>query len=87
MENKLPNLTHAEVLEALTNSERDVLRMLSEGLDTEAITDKRSVSVGTYYTQLAAIKLKLGVSSRHAAVAVYLNAVHKYPIGASDVAA
>jgi DNA-binding NarL/FixJ family response regulator len=56
--------------ERLTSREREVLRMLTEGLRAEEIAEHSYVSISTVRTQIRAVLTKLGVSSQLAAVAM-----------------
>ncbi len=54
----------------LTAREREVLRLLTEGLTTDELADQLFISPRTATTHLTRIMAKLGVASRTAAVAV-----------------
>jgi DNA-binding NarL/FixJ family response regulator len=59
-----------EMLEALTSREKEVLRMLSEGLGNKQIAARLKISEHTAKFHVASIFGKLGVSSRAEAVAI-----------------
>jgi DNA-binding NarL/FixJ family response regulator len=59
-----------EMLEALTSREKEVLRMLSEGLGNKQIASRLEISEHTAKFHVASIFGKLGVSSRAEAVAI-----------------
>ena len=56
--------------EALSARERDVLRMIADGLQAAAIASASFVSLATVRTQIRSILLKLDVTSQVAAVAL-----------------
>ncbi|MGB8322430.1 MAG: response regulator transcription factor [Candidatus Acidiferrum sp.] len=60
----------AELLEALTSREKEVLRMLAEGLGNKQIAARLEISEHTAKFHVASIFGKLGVSSRAEAVAI-----------------
>jgi NarL family two-component system response regulator YdfI len=60
----------AEMLEALTSREKEVLRMLAEGLGNKQIAARLEISEHTAKFHVASIFGKLGVSSRAEAVAI-----------------
>jgi DNA-binding NarL/FixJ family response regulator len=62
------NVNAREVVETLTKAEMDVLTQLAKGLSSKAIATELFLSVSTIKTHLAAIYLKLNVSSRSHAV-------------------
>ena len=51
----------------LTRREREILRLLTEGLTNKEIAERLVVSLATVSTQVASIFNKLGVTSRSAA--------------------
>jgi len=51
-------------LGSLTNAEKEICRLLFEGLDTKAIADQRNTSVATTRTQLKTAQAKLGCHSK-----------------------
>jgi LuxR family maltose regulon positive regulatory protein len=61
---RAPSASHPELLEPLTERERDVLRFLPSRLTTREIADELYVSVNTLKFHLKVIYRKLGVSSR-----------------------
>ncbi len=60
----------AEMLEALTSREKEVLRMLAEGLGNKQIAARLEISEHTAKFHVASIFGKLGVSSRAEAVTI-----------------
>ena len=60
----------AEMLEALTSREKEVLRILAEGLGNKQIAARLQISEHTAKFHVASIFGKLGVSSRAEAVAI-----------------
>jgi two-component system, NarL family, response regulator YdfI len=60
----------AELLEALTSREKEVLRMLAEGLGNKQVAARLEISEHTAKFHVASIFGKLGVSSRAEAVAM-----------------
>lgn len=64
-----PNLTSKNL--ALTDRERQILRLLGEGLSNQQIASRLCVSVHTVKNHVHSLFGKLGVSSRAEAVAVY----------------
>jgi two-component system, NarL family, response regulator YdfI len=60
----------AELLEALTSREKEVLRMLAEGLANKEIAARLSISEHTVKFHVASIFGKLGAASRAEAVAI-----------------
>ncbi|MFN8156339.1 MAG: response regulator transcription factor [Candidatus Nanopelagicales bacterium] len=59
----------AVVLPYLSNDERDMLVLLREGLDDDAVADRLGVPVATVRAQLESVLPRLGVPDRDAAVA------------------
>jgi DNA-binding NarL/FixJ family response regulator len=59
-----------ELLEALTTREKEVLRMLAEGLANKEIASRLSISEHTVKFHVASIFGKLGAASRAEAVAI-----------------
>jgi DNA-binding NarL/FixJ family response regulator len=59
-----------EALSRLTEREREVLRLLAQGLRTEAIAERLYISARTVQTHVQRILTKLGVHSRLEAVAI-----------------
>jgi DNA-binding CsgD family transcriptional regulator len=56
-------------LDELTPAERDVVQLVVSGFTNRQIAERRRASVHTVSNQLAAVYVKLGVSSRHELVA------------------
>lgn len=68
--------------ESLTDREREILRLLSDGLDNKAIAEKLVISSKTTAFHVTNILKKLGVNSRHEAVAW----LHKYfPVDSNNI--
>ena len=63
-----PDMETPVIVDPLTNRERDVLRHVSEMLDTADIAAEMHISVNTVKTHLKSIFQKLGASDRRAAV-------------------
>lgn len=61
-------------LETLTPREREVLRLLADGLDNEGIATKLSLSPNTIRTHVGRILRKLGIHSRAEATRISLSA-------------
>jgi DNA-binding NarL/FixJ family response regulator len=57
-----------EALGRLTQREREVLRLMAEGLDNQALADRLFVGVETVRTHVARLLRKLGVDSRLQAI-------------------
>jgi DNA-binding NarL/FixJ family response regulator len=67
-----PDPLYAEAVEHLTERERDVLRLLAEGLANAEIAERLFVSVGTVKTHVSSVLAKVGVRDRtQAVVAAY----------------
>jgi DNA-binding NarL/FixJ family response regulator len=64
--------TQVQALRRLTRRERDVLLLLTQGLDNIAIADKLCVSVNTIHSHNKRIYSKLGVADRAGAIAFVL---------------
>jgi LuxR family maltose regulon positive regulatory protein len=58
----------AELPEQLTDRERDVLRLISEGLRYEDVADRLCISLNTVRSHIKAIYGKLGVNNRTRAI-------------------
>lgn len=65
---RTPDAETPVIVDPLTNRERDVLRHVSEMLDTADIATEMHISVNTVKTHLKSIFQKLGASDRRAAV-------------------
>lgn len=64
-----PADTHPDLIEALSERELDVLRLLNDGLSNQQIAERLFVTVGTVKTHAHNIYAKLGVKRRTQAVA------------------
>ncbi|MAE94415.1 MAG: hypothetical protein CL910_07130 [Deltaproteobacteria bacterium] len=60
----------AQAVRLLTSRERDVLRLLAEGEDTAAVSDRLGLSESTVRTHVERMLHKLGASNRAALVAL-----------------
>lgn len=67
----------ASPLDRLTAREREVLRLLAEGLDNDGIADRLYLSANTVRTHVGNLLKKLGVHSRAEAVRIALRAEPK----------
>lgn len=65
-------LTMAADTSGLTRRERDILRLMADGLTNREIAGQLVVSVNTVQTHVAHILNKLGVRSRHQAADVWV---------------
>ena len=64
-----PESIAAEVVETLTQREREVLQLVAEGLSNEEVAQRFVISAGTVKVHLSNIYGKLGVSKRTQAIA------------------
>ncbi|MBR8833293.1 MAG: response regulator transcription factor [Stigonema ocellatum SAG 48.90 = DSM 106950] len=70
-----PKLAHQERLSALTNRERDVLRLISMGATNREIAQQLYISEGTVKTHVTHLFNRLNLKNR-AQLAIYANSVY-----------
>ena len=68
-------------LDAPTARERQVLRLLAQGLCSHEIAERLEVKRDTVYTYLQALREKLGAESQHELVLTYLGLIRSGPTG------
>jgi len=64
-----------------TRRERQVLRLLAQGLCSPEIAGRLGIKRDTVYTYLQALREKLGAESQHELVLTYLGLIHSKPTG------
>jgi LuxR family transcriptional regulator, maltose regulon positive regulatory protein len=60
----LPVVTESPLINPLTDRERDVLRLITQGLPNPAIAERLFIAVGTVKAHTNHIYSKLGVTNR-----------------------